>query len=569
MKHLVTLIALLTALALSQGCRRHASTVAPYGWPSITPAFDSLTMAAENMYFIATDPDRLQPIVDSMKSIANDLKGQNGIDARACADYWQVYKYMVDGSPDMVKTIIDSVRKAAEMAAPDDYIQHRLMDFDNPYFRLKTIETFKELLASLDYYREIEDLPQAGNIAVLLSNSLQYVNSPNLALFYLQMADSLYTKSGREMRRVNVRLNEPTVLCRAGYLDEGRAKIDALLADSDATGDLFTREVLLRNRHCFFKDSASLFEGYHIVNILSEYPELKEPFSETKALYEALLCAHYMRTGRPDSAAYYFTLSHGTEVNDWDFQKEVYGVYSRYLESIGKDREALRALRRCIAANDSINKNNDPEKKEYLERVNALRQHEAEAERERQAIESRHYTVAVSLVILLLLSLIAVQWIRHRNKIKTIGLQLEAEKMERQILAMSLSREESEKVLDKVKEETARLRLEGSVSAKDLTEIETNIKMHFAGKEEMMAFEKTFAEVSPEFAERLKVLSPTISPNNIRLCTYLYMGLSSQQVCGILNVTPGALRQAKRRLRQRFGLSGDDSLEDFLRALVK
>ncbi|MDE6648420.1 MAG: hypothetical protein K2K45_00645 [Muribaculaceae bacterium] len=44
---------------------------------------------------------------------------------------------------------------------------------------------------------------------------------------------------------------------------------------------------------------------------------------------------------------------------------------------------------------------------------------------------------------------------------------------------------------------------------------------------------------------------------------------SSQQVCGILNATPGALRQAKRSLRQRFGLKGEDSFEDFLRALVK
>ena len=59
MKHLVTLVALVTLLALSQGCRRHASTVAPYGWPSITPAFDSLTIEAEKLYFIAADPDSL------------------------------------------------------------------------------------------------------------------------------------------------------------------------------------------------------------------------------------------------------------------------------------------------------------------------------------------------------------------------------------------------------------------------------------------------------------------------------------------------------------------------------
>ncbi|MDE5847040.1 MAG: hypothetical protein K2H71_06785 [Muribaculaceae bacterium] len=569
MKHLVTLIALVTLLALSHGCRRHASTVAPYGWPSITPAFDSLTVKAENLYFIAADPDKVQSIVDSMGKIASCLNGQKGINARACTDYWQIYKHILLGNPDEVAYLIDSIGHAVNVNVPDAYITYRLMDFDLPYFQLKGIKTFKRLLANLDYFRKIGDMPQAGNTAVMLSNSLQYVDSPDLSLYYLRMADSLYSMSGMEARRINVRLNEPTVLCRAGYLDEGRDMMDALLRDSNATGDPFTREVFLRSHHCFFKDSASLFEGYRIVNDLSAIPELREPLSETKTLYEALLCQHYMNTGRPDSADYYFSLGHDAEVSDWDFRKDVYSIWARYYESKGQSDAALKALRESVVASDSIEVRDDPEKKEYLERVNVLRQHEADAEREKRELERRHYVIGATLVFLLLIAVIAVQWIRHRNKVRTIAMQLEAEKMERQILAMSLSKEESDKVLDKVKEETARLKQEGTVSAKDLSEIETNIKLHMAAKDEMQAFEKAFAEVSPDFAERLKELSPSISANNIRLCTYLYMGLSGQQVCGILNITPGALRQAKRRLRQRFGLAGDDSIEDFLRSLAK
>lgn len=109
MKHLVTLVALVTLLALSQGCRRHASTVAPYGWPSITPAFDSLTIEAEKLYFIAADPDSLQSIVDSMRKVASGLKGEKAIDARACADYWLTYWNMIVGRSGEVRKIMDSV----------------------------------------------------------------------------------------------------------------------------------------------------------------------------------------------------------------------------------------------------------------------------------------------------------------------------------------------------------------------------------------------------------------------------------------------------------------------------
>ena len=571
MKHLVTLIALVTLLALSHGCRRHASTVAPYGWPSITPAFDSLTVKAENLYFIAADPDSLESVINSMRRVASGLKGEKGIRAHASADYWNLVLNVIKGQTNEVDSIMKAVTDSVKKTHPekDDYIYQRFCQFGQPYFNPTSIKTFKELLEGLDYYRNRGDHPQAGNIAVLISNSLQFANAPNLALHYLQMADSLYALSGQEERRMNVRLNEPNVLCIAGYLDEGREKMDVLLRDSNVTSDPFTSESLYRNHYYFFNDTVSLFKGYALVKVISEDPYLRGPFSEIKALYEALLCSHYMNAGRLDSAARYYDLFHGVLVQNMKFKDRILSVTSRYLESIGNDREALNVLRQDIAVMDTINKANDPEKKEYLERVNVLRQHEEEAEREKRDIERKHHLIAAILVFLLLLAVIAVQWIRHRNKVRTIAMQLEAEKMERQILAMSLSKEESDKVLDKVKEETARLKQEGTVSAKDLSEIETNIKLHMAAKDEMQAFEKAFAEVSPDFAERLKELSPTISSNNIRLCTYLYMGLSGQQVCSILNITPGALRQAKRRLRQRFGLAGDDSIEDFLRSLVK
>ena len=193
MKHLVTLIALVTLLALSQGCRRHASTVAPYGWPSVTPAFDSLTVKAENLYFIAADPDSLESVINSMRRVASGLKGEKGIRAHASADYWNLVLNVIKGQTNEVerieKTITDSVKKTRP--EKNDYIYQRFCQFGQPYFNPTSIKAFKALLEGLDYYRSIGDHPQAGNIAVLISNSLQFANAPSLALHDLQMADSL------------------------------------------------------------------------------------------------------------------------------------------------------------------------------------------------------------------------------------------------------------------------------------------------------------------------------------------------------------------------------------------
>ncbi|MDE7346019.1 MAG: hypothetical protein K2N48_04660, partial [Muribaculaceae bacterium] len=109
MKNLVTLAGILALLILFQDCRRHSSTVAPYGWPSIAPAFDSLTVEAERLYFIDADPDSLRLIVDSMEKVASVLNGKQKLEARACAGYWRVCLNAVVGCPYMVDRLVDSI----------------------------------------------------------------------------------------------------------------------------------------------------------------------------------------------------------------------------------------------------------------------------------------------------------------------------------------------------------------------------------------------------------------------------------------------------------------------------
>ncbi len=90
-----------------------------------------------------------------------------------------------------------------------------------------------------------------------------------------------------------------------------------------------------------------------------------------------------------------------------------------------------------------------------------------------------------------------------------------------------------------------------------------------AGKGEKETFEEAFANVSPEFSARLKELAPSLTPSNIRLCTYFYMGLTAHEIADLMHITDNGLRVARYRLRQKFGLSKDESLEDFLRNLPK
>ncbi len=148
-------------------------------------------------------------------------------------------------------------------------------------------------------------------------------------------------------------------------------------------------------------------------------------------------------------------------------------------------------------------------------------------------------------------------------------LQLDAARNERQRLALALEKEESHKLLTAVKEETSRISRTGNVSASDIKNIERNVHLHLAGQPEKDAFAKAFTEINPNFAIRLREIAPDISDYNIRLCSYLMLGMSNNEIAGIMHIKPGSMRQARMRLRQKFGLNKDESLTEFLQKLAE
>lgn len=93
--------------------------------------------------------------------------------------------------------------------------------------------------------------------------------------------------------------------------------------------------------------------------------------------------------------------------------------------------------------------------------------------------------------------------------------------------------------------------------------------LHLANRNEMESFEKTFENINPDFIRRLKTISPTISENNIRICSYILIGLSNRQIADLMNIRSTSVKQARWRLRTRLGIDSEESLEDFLRKLSK
>ncbi len=80
-------------------------------------------------------------------------------------------------------------------------------------------------------------------------------------------------------------------------------------------------------------------------------------------------------------------------------------------------------------------------------------------------------------------------------------------------------------------------------------------------------FEHRFREVNHAFYGKLVELYPALSPNERRLCTYLYLGMSTKEIAAITMQRPDTLNTARHRLRKKLGIDADQDILSFLHGL--
>jgi tetratricopeptide (TPR) repeat protein len=78
-------------------------------------------------------------------------------------------------------------------------------------------------------------------------------------------------------------------------------------------------------------------------------------------------------------------------------------------------------------------------------------------------------------------------------------------------------------------------------------------------------FELHFKEVNKDFYDRLKTLIPNLTANDLKLCAFLRLNMTSSEISAITGQSVKSLEVARSRLRKKFNLtSSERTLADFL-----
>ena len=87
-------------------------------------------------------------------------------------------------------------------------------------------------------------------------------------------------------------------------------------------------------------------------------------------------------------------------------------------------------------------------------------------------------------------------------------------------------------------------------------------KSHFANN--WSEFEVLFKDIHSDFYTRLHKKYPNLTPNEQKLCAFIYMNMSTKDIAGITFQNYESIRTARHRLRKKLNIENDQHLISFL-----
>ena len=154
-------------------------------------------------------------------------------------------------------------------------------------------------------------------------------------------------------------------------------------------------------------------------------------------------------------------------------------------------------------------------------------------------------------------------------KLKTEKLQAELESKSREVTNSAMNMVYKNELLQKIKDELLNLKdTQGKKLAEEqLKRIQKIIDEGMNDERDWNLFETSFNETHESFFKKLKVGHPYLVPNDLKLCAYLRMNMSSKEMASLLNISLRGVEIRRYRLRKKLEVAHDKNLVEFLMEL--
>lgn len=147
------------------------------------------------------------------------------------------------------------------------------------------------------------------------------------------------------------------------------------------------------------------------------------------------------------------------------------------------------------------------------------------------------------------------QAMRHNNE----KLKQDIESKNRELSLSTMNLIKKNEFLNNLKKELKKI-----PDDKNLKNVVRIIDKNLNNTDDWQTFEEAFNNADKDFLKKIKTLHPLLTSNDLRLCTYLRLNLSSKEIAPLLNISPRSVEVKRYRLRKKMDLPHDDSLTDYI-----
>jgi AraC family transcriptional regulator, chitin signaling transcriptional activator len=146
-------------------------------------------------------------------------------------------------------------------------------------------------------------------------------------------------------------------------------------------------------------------------------------------------------------------------------------------------------------------------------------------------------------------------------KVRNEQLTQDVDTKSRELAVSTMSLIKKDELLALIKEDLKSSTDNGNSNIKSVI---SNITRNITTDNSWNVFKDAFDTADKDFLKKVKAAHPKLTPNDLRLCAYLRLNLSSKEIAPLINISVRSLEIKRYRLRKKMELSHENGLVDYI-----
>jgi AraC family chitin signaling transcriptional activator len=146
-------------------------------------------------------------------------------------------------------------------------------------------------------------------------------------------------------------------------------------------------------------------------------------------------------------------------------------------------------------------------------------------------------------------------------KVRNEQLSLDVDSKNKELAVSTMSLNSKNELLAFIKEDLKKTSENGTSNVKSVI---STINKNITEEDSWSIFKEAFDNADKDFLKRIKHAHPALTPNDLRLCAYLRLNLSSKEVAPLFNISVRSVEIKRYRLRKKMDLQHEKGLVEYI-----